>query len=467
MQISAALAGTAGVERALVAMATELNLDLLPDLGIERPTAASPNDLLVAVVARDGQSLATALDMLERELTGASPPPPSGEAAVSPRTTATAARSVAGPALALVSTPGRYAFVEAMDALDAGLSVMVFSDNVPIDQEVRLKRAASERDLLVMGPDCGTAVVGGVGLGFANVVRPGPVGLVAASGTGAQHVMSLLAAGGVGVSHCLGVGGRDLSEVVGGRSTRAALAVLDGDRSTELIVVLGKPPAPSVAAELAAYASTLDTPVVFAPLGPDRPDLTAVAADVLTRLGAEVPDWPSWTPLHPTPRAPGRYLRGLFSGGTLCVEAQIIAAAKLGPVRSNVPVQPDATVEGGHLLLDLGADEYTVGRPHPMIDLGPRLALIAAAAADPDVGVVLLDVVLGHGAHPDPAGDLAPAIAAALSGAPDRLAVVVSLVGTPDDPQGLTRQAGLLCDAGASVYLSNAEATRRAVEAVR
>jgi FdrA protein len=207
--------------------------------------------------------------------------------------------------------------------------------------------------------------------------------------------------------------------------------------------------------------------VVFAPLGPDRPDLTAIAADVLTRLGAEVPDWPSWTPLHPTPRAPGRYLRGLFSGGTLCVEAQIIAAAELGPVRSNVPVQPDATVEGGHLLLDLGADEYTVGRPHPMIDLGPRLALIAAAAADPDVGVLLLDVVLGHGAHPDPAGDLAPAIAAALSAAPDRLAVVVSLVGTPDDPQGLTRQAGLLCDAGASVYLSNAEATRRAVEAVR
>ena len=209
MQISAALAGTPGVERALVAMATELNLDLLPDMGVERPPAASPNDLLVAVVARDGQSLATALDRLERELTGAvAPSAPDGEAAVSPRTTATAARSVAGPALALVSTPGRYAFVEAMDALDAGLSVMVFSDNVPVDQEVRLKRTASDRGLLVMGPDCGTAVVGGVGLGFANVVRPGPVGLVAASGTGAQHVMSLLAAAGVGVSHCLGVGGR-------------------------------------------------------------------------------------------------------------------------------------------------------------------------------------------------------------------------------------------------------------------
>jgi FdrA protein len=190
------------------------------------------------------------------------------------------------------------------------------------------------------------------------------------------------------------------------------------------------------------------------------PDLTAVVADVLFRLGVPVPSWPTWLPSPPLDSASG-HLRGLFSGGTLCVEAQVIASAALGPVRSNVPLRPEWNVSAsasGHVMLDLGADEYTVGRPHPMIDPSPRLALIEAASEDPAVGVLLLDVVLGHAAHPDPASVLAPALRDL---AP--MTVVVSLVGTPDDPQSLTRQASVLCEAGAHVYLSNAEATRRAV----
>ncbi|MBX6752488.1 MAG: FdrA family protein, partial [Micromonosporaceae bacterium] len=206
MHISARLAASPGVEQALVAMATPVNVELLADLGLDRPADAGPNDLMIAVVADSDEALAAALDTVEREL--AAPTPASstsdvGIPAVAPRTTASAARRVPG-GIALVSTPGPYAFVEAMDALEAGLSVMVFSDNVPVEQEVCLKQRAYGQGLLVMGPDCGTAVVGGVGLGFANVVRPGPVGLVAASGTGAQQVMALLAAAGVGISHCLG-----------------------------------------------------------------------------------------------------------------------------------------------------------------------------------------------------------------------------------------------------------------------
>jgi FdrA protein len=363
----------------------------------------------------------------------------------------------------VVSTPGRYAFVEAMDALDAGTSVMIFSDNVPLSQEIRLKQVATERGLLVMGPDCGTAVVGGVGLGFANVVRPGPVGLVAASGTGAQQVMSLLSTvPGAGISHCLGVGGRDLSAEVGGVSTRAALAVLDGDPSTEQIVVLGKPPAPEVAASLKALASA--TPVEFAPLGLGQPDLTAIAESVLSRLGLPVPSWPAFAPSVRRTPSPGS-IRGLFSGGTLCVEAMVLASGALGPIRSNIPLRPEWTHGGGedgHVMLDLGSDEYTLGRPHPMIDFGPRLSLLRSASASPECRVVLLDVVLGHGAHPDPSSELAPVIAEAL----DRIApldVVVSLVGTPDDPQDLTRQAAALVEAGAWVFASNAAAVRHAV----
>ena len=379
-----------------------------------------------------------------------------GVPAVAPRTVASAARAAAAggtPAtLALVSVPGPYAFAEAMDALQAGLHVMVFSDNVPIEQEVRLKDEGRRRGLLVMGPDCGTAVVGGVGLGFANVLRPGPVGVVAASGTGAQQLTCLLDAAGVGVRHCLGVGGRDLSAAVGGRSTRQALVMLDADPAVELIVVVSKPPAPEVAAELEALAGTLSTPVQLALLGPGRPDLTAAAESAARACGAGWPPprrWPA--PQHGVGPPDGRYplLRGAFSGGTLCDEAMLIAAAGLGPIASNIPLDgaprlgsgdilaPGGRADGGHAMVDFGDDELTRGRPHPMIDPSLRVDWLLAQAARP--AVLLLDVVLGHGAHPDPASDLAPAIEQVHRIAADAghtEAVVVSLCGTAGDPAG-------------------------------
>jgi FdrA protein len=472
MQISSRLTRHPGVESALVGMATGVNLELLGGMGFDPPADAAPNDMLVALVTTDTIVLSQALELLETELSGTGPEERPGSpgtgGGVAPRTTATAAALVPAPRMALVSTPGRYAFVEAMDALDAGLSVMVFSDNMPVDQEVRLKRAATERGLLVLGPDCGTAVIGGVGLGFANVVRPGQVGIVAASGTGAQHVMSLLSAvRPVGISHCLGVGGRDMSAAVGGLSTHAALDALDADEATELIVLIGKPPAPAVAEAVRAHADRLDTPVLFAPLGEGQPDLTAAVEQVLGRLGVAVPRWSSWEPPARDSSGTTGLIRGLFSGGTLCVEAMVIAAQKLGTVRSNVPIRPEWTLDtaAGHTMIDLGADEYTVGRPHPMIDFGPRLALMASDAADPACRVLLLDVVLGHGAHPDPAAELAPALRAALADRPDHLTVVISLIGSPDDPQDLNRQAMALRDAGAWVFASNAAAARHAVAA--
>jgi FdrA protein len=471
MQISSALAKRPGISSALVAMATGVNLELLAGMGFDPPSRAAPQDMLVALVATDDSAMAQALDALETELAGAGAGAGSDGTGgrVPPRTTFSAARGLVGPAVALVSTPGRYAFVEAMDALDAGASVMVFSDNVPVAHEVRLKETATQRGLLVMGPDCGTAVIGGIGLGFANVVRPGPVGLVAASGTGAQQVMSLLAAAGVGISHCLGVGGRDLSTAVAGRSTHAALDALDADPATELIVVMGKPPAAEVADAVRAHAQRLSTPVLVAPLGPGQPDLTAMVEDILAHLDIAVPEWSWWEPRSPAASSDGA-IRGLFSGGTLCVEALVIASAALGPVRSNVPLNPEWTLEArsaGHTMVDLGADEYTVGRPHPMLDFGPRLSLLAAEAADPRCRVILFDVVLGHGAHPDPGAELAPAVRSALARRPGELTVVVSLVGTPEDPQDPRRQASELRDAGAWVFASNAAAARHAVRAVR
>ncbi|TDE00282.1 FdrA family protein [Jiangella asiatica] len=477
MQVSRTVATEPGVVSALVAMATELNLDLLTGMGFDRPDGAGPGDLLVGIEASDDDALTRALARLEAALTDRTPsgsgPAAGAGAEPAPRTVGTAARR-AGATVALISTPGPHAFTEAMDALHSDLHVVVFSDNVPVEQEVRLKQEAREHALLVMGPDCGTAVVGGVGFGFANVVRPGPVGIVAASGTGAQQLMSLVDGAGVGISHCLGVGGRDLSSVVGGASTLAALDLLADDEATEVIVVVSKPPAPEVAEAVRLRADKLDKPVVRALLGPGEPDLTAVAETVVTAAGAP---WrpPRWWPA-PVPRT-GSYptVRGLFAGGTLCDEAMLIASAALGPVRSNIPLRPSWVLEpdlsgSGHQMIDFGDDTLTQGRPHPMIDNSLRIERLFVEAADPTCGVVLLDVVLGHAAHPDPAAELAPAIVRArnLAGARGRdLAVVVALIGTADDPQDLPRQAKALREAGASVHLSNAHAARTAVDLVR
>jgi FdrA protein len=468
MQISRTVSDLPGVSSALVAMATELNVDQAIQLGYAVPPGAGGNDLLVGVTVDEAGALAAVLDRLDAELARASSPAATtdGDPDTPPRTVASAARRL-GATLALVSTPGRYAFVEAMDALDAGLSVLVFSDNVPLAEEVRLKQVAGERGLLVMGPDCGTAVVAGVGLGFANVVRPGPVGVVAASGTGAQQVMSLLSGAGVGISHCLGVGGRDLSATVGGASTLTALRALDEDPATELILLVGKAPEPTVAERVRTETATMRTPVLPAPVGPGQPDLTAGVENALRALGRAAPDpWPRWLPERPSSSAGGA-LRGLFSGGSLCLEALAIAEPALGPVRSNIAVDPKLMLDpdaspAGHAMLDLGDDRLTLGRPHPMIDIAPRLDRLAAEAADPACGVILLDVVLGHGAHPDPAAELAAAIGAGIARRPD-LAVVCSLVGTAEDPQDVDRQARALCAAGAAVFASNAEAARHAV----
>lgn len=445
LQVSRVVQGLAGVVAAQVAMATPLNVDVLTEMGFEVPPQAGANDLVVALRLASPDALAAALAGVDRALLDANRREEGASTVAPPRTTASALRRTPG-AITVVSVPGANAFVEAMDAVDAGRDVMVFSDNVPLEQEVALKRAAAERGVLVMGPDCGTAVVGGLGLGFANVVAPGPVGIVAASGTGCQQLLALLAHAGVGVTSALGVGGRDLSAAVGGLATREALRRLDEDPGVELIVLVSKPPAAEVGAEIEAYAATLATPVQLALLGPGRPDLTAAAEAVLARLGGDVPTWPVDPPESPG-RVDGTLIRGLFVGGTLKSEAELIVGDAAG-------------AEVGHTFVDFGDDEYTTGRAHPMIDPTLRLEHLVRAAADPATGVLLLDVVLGHGAEPDPAALLAPAIAAL------DLPVVVAVVGTDGDPQGRDRQVEALVAAGAEVHLSNAGATRRALELV-
>jgi FdrA protein len=492
LRIAQVAAGTDGVTAAQVAMATELNIDLTVGLGFSVPGDAGPNALLVAIRGDDESAVAAGLAAVEQALTAASdagrqaggvgaPPPP--------RSVRSAARTAPEAAVVLLSIPGPSVLGEAMDAIEAGRHVMIFSDNVPLDHEVVLKDAAAAAGVIVMGPDCGTAVIGGVGLGFANVLSHQRsdgtgVGVIAASGTGAQQLTSLLDEAGVAISQVIGVGGRDLTERVGGRSALAALALLDGDPHTDHIVVISKPPHLATGRAVTAAAAAVSTPVTPVLLGEGRPDITTAVGTVLGVLGVPVPSWPRWSPAPSStgsgssPDAGGA-LRGLFSGGTLADEAMLVIEQALGtPIRSNIPLRPELALPAaalgrgvpelaglGTVIIDLGDDEFTRGRPHPMIDPTVKLELLTAQAADPHVRVVLLDVVLGHCAEIDPSARLAPAIAAALAVAGNdnrALDIVVSLCGTAGDPQDRDAQAGALVAAGAQVFASNAAAARAA-----
>jgi FdrA protein len=481
------LRGSPGVREAAALMATPANQALLAQSGLLAGDAegAGPNDLVIAIRADSEADTERARAKAEAFFSARSRRVASA-AGPAPRTLASALRALPGANLALVSVPGAFAAAEARRALLRGLHVMLFSDNVSLADEVALKRLALGRGLLVMGPDCGTAYLNGVPLGFANAVPRGRIGVVAASGTGLQAVATLLADRGEGLSQAVGVGGRDMSDAVGGLMTLAALDALAADPDTDLIVVIGKPPAPGVRQEVEARLRGGGKPAVLALLGPaveTKGDGSLVAVTTLedaAEAAAARRAGRGWAPrpftlstgevrerVEAARRAlrPGQTaVRGLFAGGTLAHEAALILAPLLGPIAGNVSSRPPASGEG-HRVMDLGADEFTIGHAHPMLDPAVRSDEIERAGKDPGVAVLLLDVVLGHGAAADPAGDLLPALRSARAEARGHgrtLAIVASVVGTEGDPQGRSKQVSTLEAAGAWVLPSSAQAARAA-----
>jgi FdrA protein len=481
MRLAATLRERPGVREAAALMGTPANHEVLRGAGlaVAGVADAGPGDLVLVVAAAteaDAEAaLAAARDFFERRQRVAEE---TGHRR--PRTLASARQALPEANLAVISVPGAYAAAEATRALKAGLHVFLFSDNVALEDEVALKRLAVERGLFCMGPDCGTAYVSGVGLGFANVVTRGRVGGVAASGTGLQAVVSRLDALGEGVSHAIGVGSRDLGAEVGGAMTNQALAALAADPGTEVIVVISKPPAPSALPGLEQAIRATGKPAVVCCLGaPPRRDgagqWVATLDDAATCAAATLKGV-AWTPRSFTDPArvrarlgaaggrAGGGILGLYTGGTLAHEARLVLEPLLGAVAYG------SQGDGAHRVLDLGDDEFTVGRPHPMIDPDARAARVREAGGRRDVGVLLLDLVLGKAVHPDPAAPLASAVldarrAAARAGR--SLTVVAAVVGTARDPQGLHAQVSALEAAGAIVLPSSAEAARFAALAVR
>ena len=481
-----------GVSDAAVVMATEANKGLLKEAGLLTPEAeaASPNDLVVAVSGEES-AIEKALTEAEK-LLGKKQVSDTGAEGLRPKTVRSAVSANPAANLAVISVAGRYAADEAWEALHQGLHVLLFSDNVSLTDEIALKRYAVEHGLLMMGPGAGTAILNGTALGFANALPRGPVGIVSAAGTGLQEVSTLLAKQGVGISQGIGTGGRDLKEEVGGLMMLAGLKALQEDPETGVIVLVSKPPAAGVATRVLEQVTRSEKPSVVCFLGqtPGALETTGVLfAHTLEQAAhlaagyAKTGHWPTQTErkTHPTPAIqphlqPGqRYLRGLFSGGTLCYEAQVIWGDLLAePVFSNAPLEeanrlPDSLHSQGHCAVDLGEEEFTVGRPHPMIDNDLRIRRLLQEACDPQTAVIMLDVVLGYGAHPDPAAELAPAIRQARRAAQEggrELAVIASVTGTEGDPQGLSRQVQALKEAGGIVCSSNAAAARLVAEVV-
>jgi FdrA protein len=480
MRISRAVAALDGVASAALMIGSVTNKKLMRDAGLLNANGedAGPNDLIFAVSADGEPQAATALAEAER-LLDAPAGAEQGAGQWHPKSLDTALTQLPGANLALISVPGEFAAAEARRALNRGLHVMMFSDNVPIADEVALKQDARQRGLLMMGPDCGTAIIGGVPLAFANVIARGDIGLVGASGTGLQEVSTLIARGGGGVSHVIGVGGRDLKQAVGGITTLMAFDALDRDPGTKQIVLISKPPEPAVAkvvldriAQSSKKVSICFIGVDDMPVPPNAALFSDLRSTAQSALSGKRIVWQGQPPAASELAARvarGRSrVQGLFSGGTMCAEAQVFFRRAGIAVSSNVPIpgvrKADAGAGDAHALLDLGDDEYTVGRPHPMIDATLRNRMLADALADNGIAVILLDVVIGYGAHANPASELV----SALPPAKDRKALLItSVCGTEDDPQVYSRQVALLEDAGVIVAPSNAHAAELTVDVLR
>lgn len=493
MQMTNLIKAMPGVITAAAIMGTDNNKATISRAGfdLEQMNQAGSNDILFLVKGEDEAFVVAAIanyqSALDEHITSSKTDTPA------PRSVSSAGLALSGSNFALISVPGEYAAYEAFKALRAGMNVQIFSDNVPVEQEIKLKKLGQRLGLLVMGPDCGTSIIGGVPLGFANVVASGPVGIVGASGTGIQQLSVLIDRLGSGISHAIGLGGRDLSDAVGGISAIMALDILEDDDQTKVIVMVSKPPGIQTGKKIIEKVRASSKPVVLVFLGGDRNFLNdqkyvaanleqgaamavALAAgkeansDILAFSRDGIEDiLVKETDDKDSNR---KYLRGLFCGGSLADEALIGLKEYISPVVSNIHPDPalkmaDVNKSLGHTIIDMGDDEFTKGRPHPMIDPFYRVERLLAEWADPQVAVILCDVVLGYGSHTNPAGALADAVKKARAQYGGGVTVVASVCGTEKDPQVLSAQEDLLKESGVLVYPTNAFATQIAGEIAR
>lgn len=485
MGVNKRLSQVEGVEQTAVLMGSEKNKVLLAEIGIRglEIDNALPNDLIVAVIAKTPEIVNSVLDNLDSALSAI-------DEGVSTSHIHTLEEGLVENALAnlaVISIPGEYVYREAQKALEADLNLFIFSSNVSLEDELKLKRFAAERKLLVMGPDCGTSILGGKGIGFTNVVRRGTIGALGPSGTGLQEFTTQIHNSGFGISHAIGTGSHDLSAEIGAITTIMTLEALEEDPQTEVIAIIAKPPDRKVLEFLLERTQRCIKPVIGCFLGMSDlhnlatngihgartiDDAVKMAIQItsgiedlqkvdLTRKEREFAKQhrDNWS-------SEQKFLRGLFAGGTFCYQSQQILGEAGLTVYSNAPLDPQYKLvrideSREHTLIDMGDDDYTLGRPHPMIDSMMRNKQILMEGQDPTVAVILLDFILGFNSPKDPVGELLDSILVTKQTRKEQggeLTVVASICGTDSDPQDLNRQMDMLENAGVIVFKSNARA---------
>ena len=490
MLISKDIKKIEGVYEVIVGMGTDLNKELAANLSVitEEVKDIEANDFFISAKIEDDSIMDKIIEEVDNLLNQKKS---QGTAQYRPVTIESALKQDPSLNLALISVPGQYAGEEAKKALENGLHVMLFSDNVTIEEERKLKELARERGLLMMGPDCGTAIINHIPLAFANVIAKGNIGIVGASGTGIQEVTVLIDKLGGGISQVIGTGGRDLKSEIGGIMMIQGLEALMEDLETQVIVLISKPPAPEVAEKILRIVETSPKPVVVDFIGGDPNTIKKYGAypcltledtahkAVALSMGQDPKDFYGFSMseedidkiIEEEVKGMGgkqKFLRGLFTGGTLADEAMKLLGKEIGEVYSNIPLSEDYRLKEvkysyKNTCIDLGDDEFTRGKPHPMIDPSIRVERLKQEAQDDNVAVILMDFVLGYGSHEDPIGEMLPAILEGKKKALERgqyLSIVASICGTEKDPQDLESSRKRLEESGVIVMPSNAQAVR-------
>jgi succinyl-CoA synthetase alpha subunit len=478
-----------GILQSGLLMGSEANKEVLIDLGFTDPlvNTASPNDLVIAVQA-DSQ---TYLDVVTNNLGSWLTEVETQKRETEYHTLNEVIEQNTGANLVSISLPGEYAAAEARKSIAAGFHVFLFSDNVSVEDEKSLKLSAREKGLLVMGPDCGTSIINGIGLGFANKVRRGSIGVVAAAGTGLQEFTSMVHNLGGGISQAIGTGGRDLKDEIGGLTTFSALDILAKDGETEVIAIVSKPPGEKTLRALVEQFTNIHKPVIACFLGiegsiPGETEIFERAKTIDQAVFLALKKSARYSklerPIQALLKPEGlpfkreqKFMRGILAGGTFCYQSQQIFREAGIIVYSNSPIEKhlalkDPNQSESHSVVDMGDEYFMVGRPHPMIDGSQRARRILQEARDPNVAIILLDFILGFNASKDPVGEIIDSIHEArhLSAKDGRvIEFVASICGTAEDAQDLAMQTVILEEAKVKVFASNATAVQYSAQIIK